>query len=214
MLRSVRLRDVQVGLRFCPALGLLASWGVDDFNHEILIWDLDELKVVHVLNDGHSEPVKDVCEVALPLHQNAQDPNERAWEPLIGTKYYECPNACWPSTSCTLVYTCPDKAVEADAFALYVVNQVHSILVVSRIDGDSWLPSPCSSGCYVSCMELFCTKISYGLAFSVDSTFFSNRWNGWEGRYVGSTTRSLRASPGAKEGKTSSDFDTVRAVAY
>lgn len=89
MLRSVRLRDVQVGLRFCPALGLLASWGVDDFNHEILVWDLDEFKVVHVLNDGHSDPVKDVREVALPLHQNAQEPNERAWEPMIGTTYYK-----------------------------------------------------------------------------------------------------------------------------
>lgn len=85
MLRSTRMRDVQVGLRFCPALGLLASWGVDEFNHEILIWDVDELKVVHVLTDGHSEPVKDVCEVA-PTEKDV-GPSERLWDPMLGTSF-------------------------------------------------------------------------------------------------------------------------------
>lgn len=85
MLRSTCMRDVQVGLHFCLSLGLLASWGVDDFNHEVIMWDVEELKVVHVLNDGHSEAVKDVCEVA-PKEEDG-DSSERLWDPMLGKSF-------------------------------------------------------------------------------------------------------------------------------
>lgn len=82
LLRYTRLRDVQVGLRFCPAMDVLASWGVDDFNHEIIVWDVDSLKVLHVI-DGHSDPVKDICEVTPPPRTETTE--ERSfWDPLMG----------------------------------------------------------------------------------------------------------------------------------
>lgn len=84
MLRFTHMKDVQVGLRFCPAMKVLASWGVDDFNHDILIWDVDALLVMHVLNDGHYDPVRDVCEVALPNSETSADYIERPWNPLLG----------------------------------------------------------------------------------------------------------------------------------
>lgn len=85
MLRFVRMRDIQVGLRFCPAMNVLASWGVDDFDHDIVIWNVEDLAVVHVLNDGHSDPVKDVCEVALPQQGKGEDRVQRPWSPILGT---------------------------------------------------------------------------------------------------------------------------------
>lgn len=83
LLRYVRLRDVQVGLRFCPFMGVLASWGVDEFNHEIIVWDVDKLTVLHVL-DGHSEAVKDAYEVAPAPSADGLKAGEKLWEPLLG----------------------------------------------------------------------------------------------------------------------------------
>lgn len=83
LLRYVRLRDVQVGLRFCPSMNVLTSWGVDEFNHEIIVWDVDKLTVLHVL-DGHCEPVKDTYEVAPPVTSGASIPTEKAWDPMLG----------------------------------------------------------------------------------------------------------------------------------
>lgn len=83
LLRYVRLRDVQVGLRFCPAMDVLASWGVDEFNHEVIVWDVDKLKVLRVL-DGHSEAVKDIYEVAPPSAATDSDLAETAWDPILG----------------------------------------------------------------------------------------------------------------------------------
>lgn len=77
MLHYTRVRHVQVGLRFCPSMGVMASWGVNDFNHEISIWEIDTLKVLHVI-DGHSGPVKDICEVAC----NGELGKE--WDPILG----------------------------------------------------------------------------------------------------------------------------------
>lgn len=85
MLRYTRLRDVQVGLRFCPAMDVLTSWGVDDFNHEILVWDVDSLKVLHVI-DGHRDPVKDICEVAPPPRAEAME-ERSSWDPLMGESF-------------------------------------------------------------------------------------------------------------------------------
>lgn len=83
LLRYVRMRDVQVGLRFCPSMGVLTSWGVDEFNHEIIVWDVDKLTVLHVL-DGHSGAVKDTYEVApAPLADKAKA-GEKPWEPILG----------------------------------------------------------------------------------------------------------------------------------
>ncbi|CAM9316088.1 unnamed protein product, partial [Hapterophycus canaliculatus] len=84
LLRYVRLRDVQVGLRFCPFMDILTSWGVDEFNHEIIVWDVDTLTVLHVL-DGHSEPVKDTYEVAPPLTAGTSISTEKAWDPILVT---------------------------------------------------------------------------------------------------------------------------------
>lgn len=83
MLSYTRLKDVQVGLRFCPAMNVLTSWGVDDFNHEILVWDVDTLKILHVL-DGHCEPIKDICEVAPPPSSKIIDGKKKNWEPMLG----------------------------------------------------------------------------------------------------------------------------------
>eukprot|EP00752_Nemacystus_decipiens_P011039 g9808.t1 len=84
LLRYVRLRDVQVGLRFCPAMGVLTSWGVDEFNHEIIVWDVDKLTVLHVL-DGHSEAVKDIYEVAPAYRADGLVDSEKPWEPMLVT---------------------------------------------------------------------------------------------------------------------------------
>lgn len=83
LLRHVRMRDAQVGLRFCPSMGVLTSWGVDEFNHEIIVWNVDKLTVMHVL-DGHSGAVKDICEVAPPPSTGTSDPTEKIWEPILG----------------------------------------------------------------------------------------------------------------------------------
>lgn len=83
LLRYVRLRDVQVGLRFCPSMGVLTSWGVDEFNHEIIVWDVDKLTVLRVL-DGHSEAVKDTHEVAPAHRAEGVVATEKPWEPMLG----------------------------------------------------------------------------------------------------------------------------------
>lgn len=83
LLRYTRLKDVQIGMRFCPAMDVLVSWGVGDFSHEILVFDVDTLKVLHVL-DGHAESVKDVCEVASPLSSTNPGAVERCWDPMLG----------------------------------------------------------------------------------------------------------------------------------
>ena len=83
LLRYVRLRDVQVGLRFCPAMDVLTSWGVDEFNHEIIVWDVDTLTVLHVL-DGHCEAVKDIYEVAPPPLSDNIKAADKTWEPILG----------------------------------------------------------------------------------------------------------------------------------
>lgn len=66
-----------MGLRFCPAKDILASWGVDDFNHGVTLWDIDALKVIHFIS-GHSGPVKDVCEVA------SRGASEMPFDPMLG----------------------------------------------------------------------------------------------------------------------------------
>lgn len=83
LLRHTRLRDVQVGLRFCRSMDVLTSWGVDEFNHEIIVWDVDNLTVLYVL-DGHSEPVKDICEVAPPPLAGNSESAEKPWDPILG----------------------------------------------------------------------------------------------------------------------------------
>lgn len=83
LLRYVRLRDVQVGLRFCPAMDVLTSWGVDEFNHEIFVWNVDKLTVLHVL-DGHSEAVKDIYEVAPRSGARSSEISEKTWDPILG----------------------------------------------------------------------------------------------------------------------------------
>ncbi|CAM9298583.1 unnamed protein product [Ectocarpus fasciculatus] len=84
LLRHTRLRDVQVGLRFCRSMDVLTSWGVDEFNHEIIVWDVDKLTVLHVL-DGHCEPVKDICEVAPPPLTGNSESAEKPWDPILVT---------------------------------------------------------------------------------------------------------------------------------
>lgn len=109
LLRYVRLRDVQVGLRFCPSMGVLTSWGVDEFNHEIIVWDVDKLTVLHVL-DGHSEAVKDTCEVAPANRADGLVVVEKPWEPMLGelsaTKYLENTTIYCVVDDCKL---CPNK---------------------------------------------------------------------------------------------------------
>lgn len=83
LLRHTRLRDVQVGLRFCRSMDVLTSWGVDEFNHEIIVWDVDKLTVLHVL-DGHCAPVKDICEVAPPPLAGTSESAEKPWDPILG----------------------------------------------------------------------------------------------------------------------------------
>lgn len=83
LLRYVRLRNVQVGLRFCPSMGVLTSWGVDEFNHEIIVWNVDKLVVMHVL-DGHSEAIKDTYEVAPAPLTDGSKATEKPWEPILG----------------------------------------------------------------------------------------------------------------------------------
>lgn len=90
LLRYVRLRDVQVGLRFCPTMDVLTSWGVDEFNHEFFVWDVDKLAVLHALN-GHSEAVKDIYEVAPPSASRDPDLTEKTWDPILG----EDPAVLW-----------------------------------------------------------------------------------------------------------------------
>lgn len=63
ILRYTRMKSVQMGLRFCSTMNVLASWGIGHSNHDILVWDVNTLKVIHILS-GHSGPIKDVCEVA------------------------------------------------------------------------------------------------------------------------------------------------------
>ncbi|CAM9511695.1 unnamed protein product [Ectocarpus sp. 12 AP-2014] len=84
LLRHTRLRDVQVGLRFCRSMDVLTSWGVDEFNHEIIVWDVDKLTVLHVL-DGHCEAVKDICEVAPPPLAGNPESAEKPWDPILVT---------------------------------------------------------------------------------------------------------------------------------
>lgn len=98
LLRYVRVRDVQVGLRFCPSMDVLTSWGVDEFNHEIFVWDVDNLTVVHVL-DGHCEPVKDIYEVAPPPVTRNSEITEKTWDPILGEfccSLYTHHSSSWP----------------------------------------------------------------------------------------------------------------------
>ena len=56
---------------------------MDDFNHEILVWDVDTLKILHVL-DGHCEPVKDICELAPPPSSKNIGGKGKKWDPMLG----------------------------------------------------------------------------------------------------------------------------------
>ncbi|CAM9349206.1 unnamed protein product [Choristocarpus tenellus] len=62
LLRYIYVGDVQVGLRFCPAMDVLISWGVDEFHNDFLVWNVETLTAMHTLN-GHTAPIRDVCEV-------------------------------------------------------------------------------------------------------------------------------------------------------
>lgn len=93
IIQYTRMKRVQMGLRFCPAMDVLASWGTGNFNHDVLVWDVTTLKVIHILS-GHSGPIKDVCEVA------SGDAKGAPFNTMIG-EYF-------PATrrSRSMVYTC------------------------------------------------------------------------------------------------------------
>lgn len=58
--------DIQVGLRFCPSMHVLSSWGANEFNHETFVRNVDILEVLRVLSDAHCEPMEDMHGMALP----------------------------------------------------------------------------------------------------------------------------------------------------
>lgn len=128
MIRHTRLRDVQVGMRFCPIMDVLISWGVDDFKHEILVWDVDTLKVLHVI-DGHSQPVKDVCEVASPLHSGLEK-NGRSFDPTLGNpslittaflKKYTSSTFAWVCLNVLVIFFTPSEVALSEISRLKVV---------------------------------------------------------------------------------------------
>lgn len=87
MLRFAHTRTVQVGLRFCPSMDVLVSWGGGELRHDILVWDAGTLSTLRVLNDEHFDAIKDVCEMAWTTSPKGGDAaTEMSWEPMIGEK--------------------------------------------------------------------------------------------------------------------------------
>lgn len=94
IIRYARMKSVQMGLRFCATMDVLASWGIGNSNHDVLVWDVNTLKVTHILS-GHRGPIKDVCEVA------SGDAKGAPFNTMIG-EYYSITRRLG-STVCTCI---------------------------------------------------------------------------------------------------------------
>ncbi|KAG5178486.1 WD40-repeat-containing domain protein [Tribonema minus] len=59
-------RRTQTGLKLCEEMDVLASWGGDEFEHSVWIWDIDAGSVLRKIS-GHLSHVKDAVELATRL---------------------------------------------------------------------------------------------------------------------------------------------------
>lgn len=87
MLRFAHARTVQEGLRFCPSMDVLVSWGGGELRHDILVWNAGTLSTLRVLSNEHFDTIKDVCEMAWTTSPKGADAaTENSWEPMLGEK--------------------------------------------------------------------------------------------------------------------------------
>ncbi|CAM9151762.1 unnamed protein product, partial [Discosporangium mesarthrocarpum] len=84
MLRYFPVRDVQVGLRYCPLMAVLISWGVDEYNNTILVWDIETFCTMHRLS-GHTAAVRDVCEVFPSMGGESEDNGAKPSDNMLVT---------------------------------------------------------------------------------------------------------------------------------
>lgn len=82
MLRFVRMREVQVGLRYCSGINALASWGMDDTKYAVTMWNVDTLTALFMLSGGHSDRIRDVLELnpPAPPAKSRGGKGEIAWD--------------------------------------------------------------------------------------------------------------------------------------